>query len=230
MRKSGTAWLMAGTTLAAFGAACGDDQGPGEPPLVIEKPATSSGDGQTGPVGVALGSPLRVLITRDGEPVQGVDIEWGAGEGGSLTGEEESDETGIASAVWILGPQAGSHSASATLDGAEGSPLTYTATGTEAAGTIQVLGPEGGNRFEPATLNVTAGQTVTWVWPGGAMGHNVNPDDGDIPDRSGNLADGPTTYSYTFNEIGTFRYYCEAHGALGGFGMSGQVVVTAAGS
>jgi plastocyanin len=198
----------------------------------MEKPATKSGDQQFGPVGLALGNPLRVLITRDGEPVEGVDVDWNAGQGGSLADEADSDEEGIASAVWTLGPEIGTHSATAAIDGADGSPLTYTAVATTGTGpppgpTVQVLGPAGGNRFEPAIITITVGQTVTWEWPAGSIGHNVLPDDNFHPSRSGDLADGPETHSYTFTEIGTFRYYCQAHGALAGVGMSGRVVVNA---
>jgi hypothetical protein len=135
MCRSGTGLLVVGTSLAVLGAACGgDDQGPAESPLVIEKPATKSGDQQTGPVGVALGSPLRVLITRDGEPVEGVDVSWSAGQGGSIGEAQESDETGIAAAVWTLGPGIGEQVATAEVDGADNSPLTYTATAEEDGG------------------------------------------------------------------------------------------------
>jgi plastocyanin len=199
--------------------------------MVIEKPAVKSGDEQTGPVGVALGNPLRVLITRDGEPVEGVDVEWAAGQGGSLAEEEESDELGIASAVWTLGPELGNQAATAAIDGADGTPLTYTATATPETGppgaTVQVLGPTDGNRFEPAIVNIIVGQSVTWVWPEGSLGHNVVPDIKTTPFASGTLADGPKTHSFVFNQAGTYRYYCQAHGNLGGVGMSGQVVVSA---
>lgn len=233
MRRRGVSLLVVGT-LAWLGAACsGDDQGPGQSPLVIEKPATKSGDQQTGPVGTALGNPLRVLITRDGEPVEGVDVAWAAGQGGSFSAETESDEAGFATAVWTLGPEIGNHAATAEVDGADGSPLTYTAVATDGTGpppgpTVQVLGPDGGNRFEPEVITITVGQTVTWVWPEGSIGHNINPDDFNNPSRSGNLEDGPATHSYTFDEVGAFRYYCQAHGALAGVGMSGRVIVQAA--
>jgi plastocyanin len=231
MRGSGIGLLLVGTSLAALGAACGEDQGPGLSPLVIEKPAVKSGDQQSSPVGTALGNPLRVLITRDGEPVENVDVDFSAGQGGTIGDEQESDEEGIASAVWTLGSEIGTHSATAAVDGAEGSPLTYTATATTGTGpppgpTVQV-GPGGGNTFEPAILNITVGQTVTWVWPVGSNGHNVLPDDNVHPSRSGALANGPRTHSYRFDDVGSFRYFCQAHGAAGGVGMSGRVIVSA---
>jgi plastocyanin len=199
----------------------------------MEKPATKSGDQQTGPVGTALSTPLRVLITRDGEPAQGVDVAWAAGQGGSLGEELESDADGIATAVWTLGPVQGDHSATASISGADGSPLTYTATATDeteppSGPTIQVLGPNGGNRFEPNLVTISVGQTVTWSWPAGARVHNVLPDVGSTPNPSGPATDGPHTYSFTFTEAGSFRYFCVTHGNVGGFGMSGQVIVNAA--
>ena len=232
MPRSGIGLLLVGMSLVWLGAACGDDQGPAQSPLVIEKPATKSGDQQTGPVGLALGNPLRVLITRDGEPVEGVDVAFSAGQGGSLGQETESDEDGFATAVWTLGPEAGNHAATAAVTGAEGSPLTYTATATDGTGpppgpTVQVLGPPT-NQFEPAVISITVGQTVTWEWPAGSNGHNVLPDDNVHPSRSGALSNGPKTFSFRFDDVGTFRYYCQAHGNLGGVGMSGRVVVVAA--
>jgi plastocyanin len=212
-------WLAAGCG--------GDDQGPSDPPLAIEKPATKSGDLQIGPVGTALGNPLRVLITRDGEPVEDVGVNWSAAQGGTISEAQESDEAGIATAVWTLGPTEGTQLATAEVDGADNSPLTYTAT-AEAddpgpGATVQVL-PN--NTFSPATVTVAPGGSVTWVWGEGSGQHNVVPDAGE-PASSGVLAAGPKTYTYTFTTPGTYRYYCVAHGNIGGVGMSGIVVVQA---
>lgn len=225
MRRRGVGLLLLGSSVW-LGAACsGDDQGPSEPPLVVEKPATKSGDGQTGPVSTALGNPLRVYITRDGEPVEGVSVSWSAGQGGSISDAQESDELGIATAVWALGPEEGNQLATAEVAGAENSPLTYTAIALpdEPPGgvTVQVL-PN--NTFSPATVTISPGQSVTWEWAEGSGFHNVVPDD-EEPASSGVLSEGPKTYTYIFNAPGTYRYYCVAHGSLGGVGMSGNVVV-----
>lgn len=228
MCRSGIGLLVVGTSLAVLGAACGgEDRGPSETPLVIEKPATKSGDQQTGPVGVALGNPLRVLITRDGEPVEGENVTWSAGQGGSIGEPLESDELGIATAVWTLGPDIGEHVATAEVDGADNSPLTYTATAEEdtppppPGATVLVLS---GNLFDPAIVTIRTGETVTWVWPEGSGVHNVVPD-GVEPPSSGPLQEGPATYAHTFQVPGRYRYYCEAHGGSGGVGMSGEVFV-----
>ncbi|HJR51459.1 MAG TPA: plastocyanin/azurin family copper-binding protein [Gemmatimonadales bacterium] len=227
MRRRGVGLLVLGS-LVWLGAACGDDQGPSQPPLVVQKPATKSGDGQNGPVGTALGNPLRILITREGEPVEGVDVNWSAAQGGTLSDEQQSGEDGVASVVWTLGPEIGVHVATASVEGAEGSPLTYTATATEGNGpppgpTVQVLN----NEFDPGDITIVVGETVTWVWPEGSGLHNVLPDNLNTPERSGVPEAGPASFSYTFDQIGTFRYYCQVHGAPNGSGMSGRVIVLA---
>ena len=227
MRRRRMGMLVVGS-LVWLGAACGgEDQGPSDTPLVIEKPATKSGDLQIGPTETALGNPLRVLITRDGEPVEGVEVNWSANLGGVITDELESDDTGIATATWTLGPAEGDQVATATVDGATNSPLSYTATAENddqpAGVTVQVL-PN--NTFSPATVNVSPGGSVTWVWEEGSGLHNVFPD-AQEPTSSGPLAAGPKTYTYTFDAPGTYRYYCIAHGNRGGIGMSGLVVVQA---
>ena len=226
MRRRVVGLFVVGS-MAWLGAACNDDQGPVENPLLIEKPATKSGDQQNAPVGTALGNPLRVVITRDGAPVENVSVTWSAGQGGSFSSEQESDADGFATAVWTLGPQTGQQAATATVEDADGSPLTYTATATTGGGpppgpTVQVRN----NFFDPAIITISVGQTVTWVWANDQIqDHNVLPDAGTIPGRSGAPEDGPTTFSFTFTEVGTFRYFCQNHGAPNGIGMSGRVVV-----
>jgi plastocyanin len=80
-------------------------------------------------------------------------------------------------------------------------------------------------RFDPDNITVTVGTTVTWVWGTNAVGHNIVPDNGVTPTTSGALASAPYDYQYTFNALGTFHYHCQAHGNVGGVGMSGTVSV-----
>ncbi len=227
MRRRGVGLLFLGS-MAWLGVACSDDQGPSEPPLVVEKPATKSGDGQTGPVGTALGNPLRVYITQDGDPVEGVSVSWSASLGGSIGEAQESDELGIATAIWTLGPEEGTQTATATVSGATNSPLTYSATAESGEPppppTGVTVDVRADNTFSPATVTIAPGESVTWEWAEGVGRHNVVPD-AEEPASSGILRDGPFTYTHTFNTPGTYRYYCAAHGAPGGVGMSGIVVV-----
>ena len=77
-----------------------------------------------------------------------------------------------------------------------------------------------GISFSPRSVTINAGDSVTWTGlePGF---HNVETDNDPfcgLPSAS------LTTCSHTFNQAGTFNYYCRTHK---GFGMTGTVIVQA---
>jgi hypothetical protein len=116
---------------ALFGLGCGgDDQGPSDIPVVIVKSPVKSGDVQTGPVGLPLGNQLRVLVTRDGNPEARVGVTWSTNDGSISPGTVQTNEEGLSASTWTLGPTPGTQSATASVSGATGSPLTFTATAT----------------------------------------------------------------------------------------------------
>lgn len=78
------------------------------------------------------------------------------------------------------------------------------------------------NTYSPAVVFIQPGDTVTWQYAGGPVPHNVQADDGSY---SNPLSSSPWTFSHTFPTAMTSRYFCIAHGAPGGVGMSGIVVV-----
>jgi plastocyanin len=81
------------------------------------------------------------------------------------------------------------------------------------------------NAFTPNTVTLTIGDSVLWKNAGGF--HNVHFDDGSFiqPSSPDNAA---WSVTRAFTAVGSFRYYCEAHGSPGGVGMSGTVVVSTA--
>ena len=83
------------------------------------------------------------------------------------------------------------------------------------------VGPS--SSFTPSVVTVAPGDTVTWNWL--APGHSTTSDATTGPEvwNSGILSTG--SFSHTFATLGTYRYYCVIHGAPGGIGMSGQVIV-----
>lgn len=218
--------------VAMAGAGCNGDDGPSQAQLKIEKSPVKSGDEQSGLVGTKLGNDLRVFVTRDDQPANGISVAWFTSEGSINPTTSISDADGIASTSWTLGPTTGTKAATATILTAQGSPLAFTAEATTSGPpsgptvTVQVLGPAGGNLFEPAAISVLVGTTVEWEWPAGALQHNVVPDDGSAPETSGPLGDGPRVHSFKFTTPGVYRYYCANHGGIGGAGMSGTVTVT----
>lgn len=78
------------------------------------------------------------------------------------------------------------------------------------------------SQFTPAQVTINVGDSVMWVNEG-SLPHNVNADDGSF--RSGDPSTGAWTYTFTFTTPGTYPYHCEVHGAPGGIGMSGTIIV-----
>lgn len=82
------------------------------------------------------------------------------------------------------------------------------------------------NTFSPATVTITQGDQVTWNNSGGV--HNVHFDDNSYI-QPASPSGSAWSVSRTFNNTGSFKYYCEIHGGPGGVGMSGTVNVNALG-
>jgi plastocyanin len=79
------------------------------------------------------------------------------------------------------------------------------------------------NTFSPASVTVNVGESVTWTNSGG--NHNVVLSDGNVALNAPST--GGWTVSRTFDQAGTFGYYCEIHR---GVGMTGTVTVLAPGT
>jgi plastocyanin len=116
-------------------------------------------------------------------------------------------------------PCAGAPTTTTTLPGPTGATLP----------TVTV-GPGGNFRFDPETITVHVGDTVRWRWA--SSGHNVVSGSGGTANGTfcspnnqncgSVLSESGTTYEHTFNNAGTFPYFCSAHQS---FGMTGMVVV-----
>lgn len=74
--------------------------------------------------------------------------------------------------------------------------------------------------FGPAAVRVSPGTKVVWKWTGKGSSHNVVAKDGSFSSEL--VTEAGYTYSQTFSESGTVKYYCEPHKTLG---MKGVVVV-----
>jgi plastocyanin len=75
--------------------------------------------------------------------------------------------------------------------------------------------------FTPKVLKVAKGTTVYFVNQD-AVKHTVTSDTGLF--NSGDILPGKS-YSYTFNQVGTFPYYCVYHGDKGGVDMAGSIEI-----
>jgi hypothetical protein len=86
---------------------------------------------QTGRRGESVESPLVVLAAdRFGNPVPGVTIRWAVtvGEGQVSQQQTPTAADGTASVTWELGGRIGVQRVTASLEGATGSPVTFSAT------------------------------------------------------------------------------------------------------
>jgi len=135
-----------------------------------------SGDGQTGAAGSLLPQPIVAVVTdANGDPVPGVTVTMAAtpGDGILSVGQPKTDPQGRVAAQWTLGAHAGAQSATATVSGLTGSPVTFGATATT-TGTLNPVSGDGQTGAEGTVLlplvvevrnNSNVGQqgvTVTW--------------------------------------------------------------------
>jgi plastocyanin len=185
---AGAAILFAITAAAACG---GDSGGGGNGPgggLTVAR-ASVSGNGQSGTVGQALANPIRVLVERDGQPEVGATVNWStSGTGASVTPTSSlTDALGEAAATWTLPQEAGARSASASVAGANGSPVSFSATAVPGSATTLALRSGNAQTATAGTVlpqplkvkatdqfgNGVAGVMITWQVTGG--GGSVGP-------------------------------------------------------
>jgi len=99
-----------------------------------------------------------------------------------------------------------------SLEDATGQGEVTVQVGTEANG--------GNFGFSPPAVRVDSGTTVVWEWTGQGASHNVVDEDGSFESELTN--EEGFTFEQTFEESGTFLYFCTPHKAVG---MKGSVVV-----
>ncbi len=96
-----------------------------------------------------------------------------------------------------------------------------------ATATIKMGADNGMLAFEPSSVTIKAGDTVKWV-NNKLPPHNVVFDEANSPAAAKSLSHKAMMFSpgeefeVTFNEAGTYSFYCEPHR---GAGMVGKVVV-----
>jgi hypothetical protein len=118
--------------------------------------AFTSGSGQTGTVGSALGQPLTARVTAaDNLGVAGVVVTFAvtAGGGNLSATSDTTDAGGSASVVWTLGPTAGAQTVTATAGALTTNPVSAIAapgTATKLAFALQPSNATAGGAVAPA--------------------------------------------------------------------------------
>jgi plastocyanin len=188
----------------------------------LAKAGGADGDGQSGTAGSTLPTPLAVVLSDANDVRPGVTVTWATPDGGTLSPTSSvTDGAGRATTSWTLGPASGGQTATASVAGATGSPVTFNATAVP-ANTILLVQDAAGARFSPSTLTVPAGTTVSFVWASGT--HDVTSDGPPDFTSSGAPNGPPRTYQVVFDTPGTYNFHCSVHGFTGG-GMHGTITV-----
>src|SRR5512134_1424488 len=124
--------------------------------------ALVSGSAQTDTVAATLAQPYVVRVTdAGGNGVSGVTVNWAVtGGGGTITPGSVTNATGLAQATRTLGSSPGPQTATASVAGLAGSPVTFTAnavpgTASQLAFTVQPSSAAAGATITPA-IQVTA--------------------------------------------------------------------------
>jgi len=124
-------------------------------PLAASAIGVQAGNGQTAVAGSVVAIPPAVLVTdRFGNPIPNASVTFTVGAGGGTVGgppQQTTNASGIATVgSWTLGTTAGQNTLTASSVGLSGSPVTFTATGINAAA----------NQVIPATPSTVFSGTV----------------------------------------------------------------------
>jgi halocyanin-like protein len=90
------------------------------------------------------------------------------------------------------------------------------------SGNVEVeVGAAGGLAFGPAAVRIDEGTDINWSWVGAGGSHNVVAEDGTF-DSGSTVGGSGNNFQHTFEEAGTYLYFCTPHKASG---MKGAVIV-----
>lgn len=146
-----------------------------------------------------------------------------SGNGGNGGGDGGSDETTTSTTASSDGSGEVSEEVTSYLSSVSNFDGTVSdMTGQDTVTVMVGAEGNGGNfAFAPAAVRVSTGTTATFEWTGEGATHNVISEDG--PLDSGSAVEGTgVKYEHTFEEPGTFTYYCTPHKSLE---MKGAIVV-----
>ena len=159
--------------------ACSDSVTRPTIPPTVTVAAVAATDNQIGVAGARLSQGLEVKVMSDGVPKVGIVVQWRTSDGAVHPVVSRTDSRGIATTSWTLGSAPRVMTVSAVVAGAEGSPVTFSATApvtvTVDAATDAQIGVVGAALTQPLRVSVrsdgtpSAGVAVTWAVSGGSI-------------------------------------------------------------
>ncbi|MEX2467504.1 MAG: plastocyanin/azurin family copper-binding protein [Gemmatimonadota bacterium] len=177
---------------------------------------------------------LRVTVNADGSGLAGVTVRFFAGGGSTAT---TTQATGSDGRTTFADVAAGSHDVeievpdgfvrAAGEDDRKSASVTAGSTANvsfaleeEISGDVVEVTLNDDLTFSPATVTISSGTTIRWVSQSD-MTHTVTPE-GHSEWSSASLTASGQTFTHTFDDTGTFDYFCEPHLAQG---MTGTITV-----
>src|SRR2546425_10970379 len=148
-------WIaVLGVSATLAGVACGGGNSGTPPGPTPTQMAKVSGDSQVGAGGGTLAPFTVVVKDANGSPVANATVSWAVvAGGGSIASSGLTDASGLSTGTLTLGPNAGTQSATATHNGLNGSPVTFTTfSQIQGATSIQANGGGGQSDTVLATL------------------------------------------------------------------------------
>lgn len=180
---------------------------------------------------------ILVTVTADGEPEAGVPVQLFSGAGatplftGSTGGNGQTTISDLDPGNYAI--EVDPPSGLALSEGEMARKPVTVASGTTSDLSFALTADGGGVggevveilltqnlTFSPAQVTISSGTTVRWKNTS-SLFHTVTPD-GHSEWSSASLNQAEQTFEHTFQNPGTFPYYCEPHRA---FGMTGTIVV-----
>lgn len=149
----------------------------------------------------------------------------GNSSGATTTGSAATTGNSTDTGTTGTGSPTGATAGRARVDQWLAEANAYDGSITDETGTntveVAVGAGDGGYAFDPAAVGISAGTTVRWTWTGRGGAHNVVAEDGAFNSGQPQVGE-DVTYERTFDQPGTYLYYCTPHRRLG---MKGAVVV-----
>jgi plastocyanin len=185
-----------------------------------------SGDSQSTGTGTPFANPLQVKATDQyGNALNGLTATWSVQSGGvTLAGgaTSTSNAQGIATKTINGGATVGAAVVRATFAGLADTRdfnLTVLQAPVRVTFGSNFFQSDRNSTSDPAVDTTVVGRPVLWTGAGGT--HTVQSQGSPSFTSSGNLSGVGTTYSVTFNVVGTYQYDCSLHGSE----MTGTIVV-----
>lgn len=177
---------------------------------------------------------IQVTVTVDGSAQQGVTVRLFEASATNALATTQTGSNGVATfadlAAGVYEVDVAVPSGLELADGASARQNVTVAAGATASVAVSLVSDvdpgvveihlTSGDRFDPSSVTISPGTTVRWI-NDIARFHTITPDGHSEWSRQ-EMTDAGQVFTHTFNNTGTFDYFCEPHESVG---MVGTIIV-----